>query len=61
VVEVPGVPALRVMTRCVLPEVSVEEQAEKVGDTGREFSETSVLASGQGDMVHATGPVCVEL
>jgi len=52
VVEIPGVQALTVI---VLPQLSVEEQAEKVGDTGREFSQTSVLASGQGEMVHATG------
>jgi hypothetical protein len=55
VVEIPGVQALTVIALCVLPQLSVEEQAEKVGDTGREFSQTSVLASGQGEMVHAIG------
>ena len=43
--------ALIETTPCVLPEVSVEEQGEKVGDTGREFSETSVLAGHDGHMM----------
>jgi hypothetical protein len=34
--------------------VSVEERAEKVGDTGREFSQTGVLASHYGHMIHVT-------
>jgi hypothetical protein len=32
--------------------VSVEEQAEKVGDTGREFSQTRVIASHCGHIIH---------
>ena len=38
---------------CVPPMVSIEEQAEKVGDTGREFSQTRVIGNGHGPMGHA--------
>ncbi len=47
-------PVLTLMAPCMPPLVSVEERAEKVGDTGREFSQTGVLASHYGHMMHAT-------
>ena len=53
VVEITGVQAFTVIALCVLPQLSVEEQAEKVGDTGREFSQTSVISNGHGPMGHA--------
>jgi hypothetical protein len=44
---------LTVIVLCAPSMVSVEEQAEKVGDTGREFSQTRVIGHSYGSMGHA--------
>jgi hypothetical protein len=41
--------------------VSVEERAEKVGDTGREFSGTGVTIGHYGHMIHARVGIALSL